>query len=278
MSTRIESENGEELWGPDIFGKYSIDKIKVIAEILKGVFKDNPITFINQSKADDEVYTKTESNTLFILKSDFNSIAGDLVKSLASSYLKELASTQGVASVTEVRSLEKVSNYLTRACFGQTYTEIKDLASMNIAPLPDRVQQVETQMVSIDTRINHTMNVVFETNRDGSFSSISKVATKEDLKSVNDKVGSGNITVRNSKNVIDAVNRLDKSIVALESISEFVNTLSTTVNTLSSTVNNLSATVSRLSSTVDRVDRLVGNDALKTTSKTITGAINELKV
>lgn len=278
MSTRIESENGEELWGPDIFGKYSIDKIKVIAEILKGVFKDNPITFINQSKADDEVYTKTESNTLFILKSDFNSIAGDLVKSLASSYLKELASTQGVASVTEVRSLEKVSNYLTRACFGQTYTEIKDLASMNIAPLPDRVQQVETQMVSIDTRINHTMNVVFETNRDGSFSSISKVATKEDLKSVNDKVGSGNITVRNSKNVIDAVNRLDKSIVALESISELVNTLSTTVNTLSSTVNNLSATVGRLSSTVDRVDRLVGNDALKTTSKTITGAINELKV
>nr|DAK76217.1 MAG TPA: hypothetical protein [Bacteriophage sp.]DAW66403.1 MAG TPA: hypothetical protein [Bacteriophage sp.] len=278
MSTRIESENGEELWGPDIFGKYSIDKIKVIAEILKGVFKDNPITFINQSKADDEVYTKTESNTLFILKSDFNSIAGDLVKSLTSSYLKELANTQGVASVTEVRLLEKVSNYLTRACFGQTYTEIKDLASMNIAPLPDRVQQVETQMVSIDTRINHTMNVVFETNRDGSFSSISKVATKEDLKSVNDKVGSGNITVRNSKNVIDAVNRLDKSIVALESISEFVNTLSTTVNTLSSTVNNLSATVSRLSSTVDRVDRLVGNDALKTTSKTITGAINELKV
>lgn len=278
MSTRIESENGEELWGPDIFGKYSIDKIKVIAEILKGVFKDNPITFINQSKADDEVYTKTESNTLFILKSDFNSIAGDLVKSLASSYLKELASTQGVASVTDVRTLEKVSNYLTRACFGQTYTEIKDLASMNIAPLPDRVQQVETQMVSIDTRINHTMNVVFETNRDGSFSSVSKVATKEDLKSVNDKVGSGNITVRNSKNVIDAVNRLDKSIVALESISEFVNTLSTTVNTLSSTVNNLSATVSRLSSTVDRVDRLVGNDALRTTSKTITGAINELKV
>lgn len=278
MSTRIESENGEELWGPDIFGKYSIDKIKVIAEILKGVFKDNPITFINQSKADDEVYTKTESNTLFILKSDFNSIAGDLVKSLASSYLKELASTQGVASVTDVRALEKVSNYLTRACFGQTYTEIKDLASMSIAPLPDRVQQVETQMVSVDTRINHTMNVVFETNRDGSFSSVSKVATKEDLKSVNDKVGSGNITVRNSKNVIDAVNRLDKSIVALESISEFVNTLSTTVNTLSSTVNNLSATVSRLSSTVDRVDRLVGNDALKTTSKTITGAINELKV
>nr|DAK81462.1 MAG TPA: hypothetical protein [Caudoviricetes sp.] len=278
MSTRIESENGEELWGPDIFGKYSIDKIKVIAEILKGVFKDNPITFINQSKADDEVYTKTESNTLFILKSDFNSIAGDLVKSLASSYLKELASTQGVASVTDVRALEKVSNYLTRACFGQTYTEIKDLASMSIAPLPDRVQQVETQMVSIDTRINHTMDVVFETNRDGSFSSVSKVATKEDLKSVNDKMGSGNITVRNSKNVIDAVNRLDKSIVALESISELVNTLSTTVNTLSSTVNNLSATVSRLSSTVDRVDRLVGNDALKTTSKTITGAINELKV
>lgn len=278
MSTRIESENGEELWGPDIFGKYSIDKIKVIAEILKGVFKDNPITFINQSKADDEVYTKTESNTLFILKSDFNSIAGDLVKSLASSYLKELASTQGVASVTDVRALEKVSNYLTRSCFGQTYTEIKDLASMSIAPLPDRVQQVETQMVSVDTRINHTMNVVFETNRDGSFSSVSKVATKEDLKSVNDKVGSGNITVRNSKNVIDAVNRLDKSIVALESISELVNTLSTTVNTLSSTVNNLSATVGRLSSTVDRVDRLVGNDALKTTSKTITGAINELKV
>ena len=278
MSTRIESEDGEELWGPDIFGKYSIDKIKVIAEILKGVFKDNPITFVNQSKADDDVYTKTESNTLFILKSDFNSIAGDLVKSLASSYLKELASTQGVASVTDVRALEKVSNYLTRACFGQTYTEIKDLASMSIAPLPDRVQQVETQMVSIDTRINHTMNVVFETNRDGSFSSVSKVATKEDLKSVNDKMGSGNITVRNSKNVIDAVNRLDKSIVALESISEFVNTLSTTVNTLSSTVTNLSATVSRLSSTVDRVDRLVGNDALKTSSKTITGAINELKV
>lgn len=278
MSTRIESEDGEELWGPDIFGKYSIDKIKVIAEILKGVFKDNPITFVNQSEADDDVYTKTESNTLFILKSDFNNIAGDLVKSLASSYLKELANTQGVASVTDVRTLEKVSNYLTRACFGQTYTEIKDLASMSIAPLPDRVQQVETQMVSVDTRINHTMNVVFETNRDGSFSSVSKVATKEDLKSVNDKVGSGNITVRNSKNVIDAVNRLDKSIVALESISEFVNTLSTTVNTLSSTVNNLSATVSRLSSTVDRVDRLVGNDALKTTSKTITGAINELKV
>ena len=115
------------------------------------------------------------------------------------------------------------------------------------------------------------MNVVFETNRDGSFSSVSKIATKEELKSVNDKMGSGNITVRNSKNVVDAVNRLDKSIVALESISDFVNTLSMTVNTLSSTVD-------RLSRTVDRIDILVGNDVLRTTSKTITGAINELKV
>ena len=79
--------------GPDIFGKYSIDKIRVIAEIMKGVLKDNPITFINKSKSDEDVYTKTESNTLFILKSDFNNIAGDLVKSLTSSYLKELAST-----------------------------------------------------------------------------------------------------------------------------------------------------------------------------------------
>ena len=278
MSTRIESENGEELWGPDTFGKYSIDKIKVIAEILKGIFKDNPITFINQSKADDDVYTKTESNTLFILKSDFNTIAGDLVKSLTSSYLKELANTQGVASVTDVRTLEKVSNYLTRACFGQTFTEIKDLSSMSIAPLPDRVQQVETQLVSVDTRINHTMSVVFETNRDGSFSSVSKVASKGDLSAINDKVGSGSITVRNSKNIIDAVNRLDKSLVALESVSDFVNTLSTTVNTLSTTVNNLSATVNRLSSSVDRIDTLVGTETLRTTSKTITGAINELKV
>lgn len=249
--------------GPDIFGKYSIDKIRVIAEIMKGVLKDNPITFINKSKSDEDIYTKTESNTLFILKSDFNNIAGDLVKSLTSSYLKELASTQGVASAIDVKLLEKVSNYLTRACFGQTYTEIKDLASMNIVPIPDRLQQVETQIVSADTRINHTMGVVFEVNRDGSFSSVSKVATKEELKSVKDVLGSGDITVRSAKNIIDAVNRLDKSIVALESISDFVNTLSTTVTTLSRTV--------------DRLDKLIGSDSLKTTSKTVTGAINELK-
>lgn len=263
MSTRIESKDGEELWGPDIFGKYSIDKIRVIAEIMKGVLKDNPITFINKSKSDEDVYTKTESNTLFILKSDFNNIAGDLVKSLTSSYLKELASTQGVASAIDVKLLEKVSNYLTRACFGQTYTEIKDLSSMNIVPIPDRLQQVETQIVSADTRINHTMGVVFEVNRDGSFSSVSKVATKEELKSVKDVLGSGDITVRSAKNIIDAVNRLDKSIVALESISDFVNTLSTTVTTLSRTV--------------DRLDKLIGSDSLKTTSKTVIGAINELK-
>lgn len=263
MSTRIESKDGEELWGPDIFGKYSIDKIRVIAEIMKGVLKDNPITFINKSKSDEDVYTKTESNTLFILKSDFNNIAGDLVKSLTSSYLKELASTQGVASAIDVKLLEKVSNYLTRACFGQTYTEIKDLASMNIVPMPDRLQQVETQIVSADTRINHTMSVVFEVNRNGSFSSVSKIATKEELKSVKDVLGSGDITVRSAKNIIDAVNRLDKSIVALESISDFVNTLSTTVTTLSRTV--------------DRLDKLIGSDSLKTTSKTVTGAINELK-
>lgn len=263
MSTRIESKDGEELWGPDTFGKYSIDKIRVIAEIMKGVLKDNPITFINKSKSDEDVYTKTESNTLFILKSDFNNIAGDLVKSLTSSYLKELASTQGVASATDVKLLEKVSNYLTRACFGQTYTEIKDLASMNIVPIPDRLQQVETQIVSADTRINHTMGVVFEVNRDGSFSSVSKVATKEEVKAVKDVLGSGDITVRSAKNIIDAVNRLDKSIVALESISDFVNTLSTTVTTLSRTV--------------DRLDKLIGSDSLKTTSKTVTSAINELK-
>lgn len=263
MSTRIESKDGEELWGPDIFGKYSIDKIRVIAEIMKGVLKDNPITFINKSKSDEDVYTKTESNTLFILKSDFNNIAGDLVKSLTSSYLKELASTQGVASAIDVKLLEKVSNYLTRACFGQTYTEIKDLVSINIVPIPDRLQQVETQIVSADTRINHTMGVVFEVNRDGSFSSVSKVATKEEVKVVKDVLGSGDITVRSAKNIIDAVNRLDKSIVALESMSDFVNTLSTIVTTLSRTV--------------DRLDKLIGSDSLKTTSKTVTGAINELK-
>jgi len=47
---------------------------------------------------------------------------------------------------------------------------------------------------------------------------------------------------------------------------------------LRDTVNTLSSTVDRLSRTVDRIDTLVGNDALRTTSKTITGAINELKV
>jgi len=134
---------------------------------------------------------------------------------------------------------------------------------MNIVPIPDRLQQVETQIVSADTRINHTMGVVFEVNRDGSFSSVSKVATKEEVKAVKDVLGSGDITVRSAKNIIDAVNHLDKSIVALESISDFVNTLSTTVTTLSRTV--------------DRLDKLIGSDSLKTTSKTVTGAINELK-
>lgn len=88
MSTRIESESGEELWGPDTFGKYSIDKIRVIAEIMKGVFKDTPITFVNKGKDSDDVYTKIESNNLFVFKSDFNTLAGDLVKTLTASYLR----------------------------------------------------------------------------------------------------------------------------------------------------------------------------------------------
>ena len=270
MSTRVVNDEGEVLWGPDTFGTYSIDKIKVIAEIMKSVFKDTPITFVNSGKEDEEVYTKEESNDRFILKSDFNSIAGDLVKSLTSSYLKELANTQGVASSLDVKSLEKVANFLSRVCFGQTYTEIKELSSMAIVPLPDRLLQVETQQTSLDTKVNHIMGVVFETNRDGSFSSVSKIPTKTEVVGLSSKLGSGSITVRNAKDVVDAVNRLDKSIVALESISEIVNTISSTVTALTRTVDGLSKTV-------DRLGTLVGSDSLNTTSKTLTGAINELK-
>lgn len=263
MSTRIESENGEELWGPDTFGKYSIDKIRVIAEIMKGVFKDTPITFINKGKDSEDVYSKIECNNLFVFKSDFNTLAGDLVKNLTTSYLRQLSETEGVASASDVNTLIKVSNFLTRVCFNQTYTEIKDLTSMNIVAIPDRLQQVETQQVSIDTRINHMMGVIYEINRDGSFSTTSKVASKEELNSVSTKVGSGSITVRNASDIIDAINRLDRSVVALESLSSLVNSLSTNVNTLANTVN--------------RLDTLIGNEPLRTTNKTITGAINELK-
>lgn len=263
MSTRIESESGEELWGPDTFGKYSIDKIRVIAEIMKGVFKDTPITFVNKGKDSDDVYTKIESNNLFVFKSDFNTLAGDLVKTLTASYLRQLSETEGVASANDIKVLTKVANFLTRVCFNQTYTEIKDLSTMNIVAIPDRLQQVETQQVSVDTRINHMMGVIYEINRDGSFSSTSKVATKEEVSGIGNRLGSGSVTVRGASDVIDAVNRLDRSVVALESISNLVNNLSTTVNALANTVN--------------RLDTLLGSEPLRTNAKTITGAINELK-
>ena len=46
------------------------------------------------------------------------------------------------------------------------------------------------------------MGVVFEVNRDGSFSSVSKVATKEEVKAVKDVLGSGDITVRSAKTLL----------------------------------------------------------------------------
>ena len=152
---------------------------------------------------------------------------------------------------------------MTRVCFNQTYTEIKDLSTMNIVAIPDRLQQVETQQVSVDTRINHMMGVIYEINRDGSFSSTSKVATKEEVSSIVNRLGSGSVTVRGASDVVDAVNRLDRSVVALESISNLVSSLSTTVNALANTVN--------------RLDTLLGSEPLRTNAKTITGAINELK-
>lgn len=239
MATRIKDEKGSVLWGPNTFGSYTIEQIQVVTKIFEDLLKNLSLKVENVGEnVHKDIYTKEESNTLFILKTDFNSLASDLVKALVNNYIQEQASTAGLAAAADVRTLEKVANYLTKTCFNQTYTEIKDVSNLNINPLVDRVFTLETKWTALDTNTNHLMADIYELNPDGSYSSVVKFFKKSEAKAIQDKLGVGTITSGES-DVITALNNINVKINTLNTLAETVRILSTSINNLTSRIEKL---------------------------------------
>lgn len=191
MSTRVLDKDGNELWGPDIFGKYSIDKIEAIAKIMEQVLKNTTINFkeiIGEDGKKENYYTKTETDDQFFRKADFDTIAKAYLVSSINQYLNDIKSTDGVASNADVNTMRKVANYLTKACFDQTYQELESTNTLSINPIPTRLDNAETSIKALDTNVAHMMDVMYQVNHDGSFSSTVKLPTAERFNEVNNKV------------------------------------------------------------------------------------------
>ena len=135
MATRIKDEKGSVLWGPNTFGSYTIEQIQVVTKIFEDLLKNLSLKVENVGEnVHKDVYTKEESNTLFILKTDFNSLASDLVKALVNNYIQEQASTAGLAAAADVRTLEKVIIPL-REMLGNYNANSSDTKLHTIIPL-----------------------------------------------------------------------------------------------------------------------------------------------
>lgn len=236
MSLTVENDNGDLMWSPNDFGTYSVEKIQVIADILKEIFKNTPITLsIDSTLSGGSYYTKEESNQNFVLKTDFSSLASDLVKSLVTSYLKDKETSGDLANSSTQKDNIRVLGLLTKICFDQTYEgTVSATETPTFTPFPLQIQNLTELVNSDNTNISHLLSVVYEVNNDGTVSSRVNVATLKDLEAVNTSINSVNNSLDSMNGSISTINS------QITDIKSDVKKDNTTLTSLKNEVGNLS--------------------------------------
>lgn len=172
MGTRIEDTGGNLLWAPNDFGKYSLDKIQTVSDILSGMLTDITITVKSDSESLKNTYTKEEILKLletYMLKSDFEEMAGQAVKDKTDVYIKGLQDEGKIVTTDTTNAIDsnltdvrKAVNYLTMLCFDSTLASVIGWnTEPSIQALPPRLDNIDTQIIDISSKVDRVVGDVY---------------------------------------------------------------------------------------------------------------------
>lgn len=243
-------DNSPLMWAPDDFGQYSIDKINLITNILKGLLSD--ITIKTDQQGREDVYTKTESNKIFVQRTEFTNMAGDLIHSLTDSYLKEQSEQGKIVNSLTTDDIVKVLDVIAKKNYGESYETIlskfKDLGDYPVGygfnTLLDRVNNLDSSSTSIKNQIIWLQNQVYGTTNNLASDTPTILVKKSEISSLEDTVNKCNTSVSGMKSTVDSTSTTVSSLVTKVG----TNTLNTTEKNLTDAVNSLAKDVSNLQS------------------------------
>lgn len=300
--TTIEDTEGNLLWEPDsLEGIYSVQKAEEVTEILRSLLKDITIkmegTINGESMAD--IYSKEQADERFVQNSTFDATLDAKVRALTSS--GELV---GIADKNYIMERLKA---LWSTCYGTNFENIV----VNANSYNTRLDNLDTQYSAMVNNVDRIMRDMYLENRDGTLNTkvllLATVATMgelADLKSgitdrssvinainfVFDKINSdnsllgSNLTLSTTaKTLVGAVNELlgmiNNSNASQAQISQSIVDLATQIASVAGQISQNEVSLTNQKNSIDRLEAMVGsvNQAdLKTTNKTVVGAINEI--
>lgn len=254
-----DNETNELLWSPNNFGSYSVEKVNLIADIMKNLLKDVTINVKGTMNRDEESYTKKEVNDLlkdYLLRADYGDVASPAIHAETNSYLENLRNQGKMVDKSITDNLVMAADYWTKCCLSMTYSElINSSVPPSVSSFNSRLDNLEGIQGSHTTYLSKIMSDMYS---DPSL----RVGVKFSSKKFTGEVDGAVIGTASNKfdNLLDAVNDL------------IANSPVGTVTMLSGTVASLSTQVNNLTNRVDKVDG--GNMALSK-SDIVTSSIND---
>lgn len=298
--SHIEDENGNLLWAPNsLDGAYTVEAAQSVADILRDLMKDISIKASIEIDEDSlaNVYTKNESDQRFIIVTNFDS--------LLNGKIQELINNQSIIGTSDLQTVNSRLLSLYTTCYGTNFDGVKvinDSYNQLISNLRD-------DYGSQYTIINRMLNELYGKYADGStdwntkiYALVSNTGTTSELSSLfiganratlvaainylatqvdtrDFIIGSGVIQTT-AQNLIGAVNELlglNNSLnQSLTSISGSVTNVSTSVANLTQSIADTQVSYNIISGRVTSLENQAGSEQLNTTSKILSGAINEV--
>lgn len=300
--TTIEDTEGNLLWEPDsLEGVYSVQKAEEVTEILKSLLKDITIkmegTINGESMAD--IYTKEQADDRFVQNSNFDATLDAKVRALTNS-----GDLVGVADKNYI--MERL-RALWSTCYGTNFENVV----VNANSYNTRLDNLDIQYSAMVNNLDRVMRDMYQENRDGTLNTkvlllatVAAMGELSDLKSGitdrgsvidainfvftkintdNSLLGSDQTLSTTAKTLVGAVNELlgmiNNSNASQSQISQSIADLATQIAAIAQKISQNEVDITKESARTDKLEAMVGsvNQAdLKTTSKTVVGAINEI--
>lgn len=271
MATQIrDSKTNELLWQADDFGRYSIDKIQAISNILKGILTDVTIhmdTSLNEESLSN-VYTKDQSNNRFVQVS--------ALKQSVEGVVSELVVSGKIPGITSLDLINSRLETLNINCTGYDYSGNKKQAGYS-----ELIDNLNTDITNTSSNVARIFKVVFHENEDGTYD-LSRVVLAK-ASDVGD-ISTLSTDISDRGNVVKAINSLMSEIITIKSsISGAVTAVSDIAKVkqdIQSATNDLSQAktqISSLTSDMTNVKAWIGGvENLSSNESNLVEAINNI--
>ena len=147
---QVGDDDDNYAWEPSDFGEFDIEKIKAIAKIWEKLFKAITLKVESTIPESKDSYTKEEVLRLltdYVLKSDFNNLAGEVVREKAENYLSDLERSGRIVTSDSLTDIDRLLGWLVQVSFEVDKDDLLTTGPGNFTGFP-------TQLINLDSVVN----------------------------------------------------------------------------------------------------------------------------